>query len=281
MKSYPGRYRYPFTPYPKGWYRVERTSFVAPGESKRIQVFGESLGLSRDSGGNVALRNSDRTFPTAEVSGLIFCYYDPNAGMPFFNIPSVNEFKDPTWYPPFHLNWKCKVHIQEVAENALDLSHFCTVHTYKEIPYISKFETDHHQFNVIMHSRRRVLGVVVPTTMDIVYHGMGYVIANVNAAGGIQLKVLLNTTPIDFENVEIHMEVGIKKSRNPVKDVIVRSVFPKEIWNEFYRDIPVWEAKLYRSKPILCRDENNIIRIRNWAKQFYTESSSVPERVSG
>jgi len=278
MSKYPDTYRYPFTPFPTGWYRADNSSNVVVGQSKVLQLLGEKLILKRELDGQLILSNSVRTFPTAEVNGLIFFYFDKNGSEPFFDLPTVSQFQDESWYPPFHLSWNCRVHIQEVAENALDLSHFCKVHTYKKLPYLSKFETAAHQFNVTMHSKRNVLGFVANTTMDITYHGMGVVISNVTASRGIELTVLLNTTPIDIENVEINMEVAVKKTKNPIKDAIVRRIFPKEIWNEFYRDIPVWESKLYRSKPALCSGESDIIRIRNWAKQFYLDRSAIPQK---
>ena len=41
------------------------------------------------------------------------------------------------------------------------------------------------------------------------------------------------------------------------------------IHEEFARDFPVWENKVYRSAPAVCAPERDILRIRRWARQFY------------
>ncbi len=259
-------YRYPFTPYPKGWYRIDASA-------KNILAFGREFTLEMDEENKPTLRDTaipQRTMPVVRKNTAVFAWYDTEQQPPYYDVPEVAELSDKHWQKPFYLAWKnTRVHIQEVAENALDLSHFCTVHTYKDVPTLSRFDTFGHQFNVIMHSRRKVLGMVAKTTMDITYHGMGITVANVYSSSNVVLKVLLTTTPIDQEHVDINMAIALKKSRNPLKNILLRCLLPRDIKAEFTRDIPVWEAKIYRDKPMVCRAEANIIRIRKWARQFY------------
>lgn len=265
-------YRYPFTPFPTGWYRID----IGSGE---ILAFGHELKLETQHDGSMNLYDTShrfRSYPVLRKNGDIYAFYDEKEQAPYYEIPDVPELNHPHWQRPFHLSWKhTRVHIQEVAENALDLSHFRTVHTYKDIPTLSRFHTFGHQFNVVMHSRRKVLGMLTETTMDITYHGMGITVADVSATHGINLKVLLTTTPVDQEHVDINMSIAIKKSANPLKNLLLRCILPSDIKTEFGRDIPVWEAKIYRDKPLVCRAEANIIRIRKWARQFYTGYSAT------
>ena len=264
-------YRYPFTPFPKGWYRVGRSSGLKPGEMKVVRFFGLDLVLQRAVSGEVSLTHSTGHLAVVEKNELIFAFFDENGGEPFFEVPEVPQFRPESkdqWHAPFNLSWKVRVHVQEVAENALDLSHFCVVHTYQDIPTLSRFDIYDHQFRVTMHSRRNIFGFISKTSMDIIYFGMGIVVSDVRS-NQVNLTVLLTTTPIDIETVEINMEISINKTCNPIRDGFYKMLLPQEIAKEFYHDIPVWEAKVYRSKPLLCRNETNITRIRNWARQFY------------
>ena len=43
--------RYPFTPFPRGWFRVAYADEIAPGEVKRLQYFGRELVLFRTESG--------------------------------------------------------------------------------------------------------------------------------------------------------------------------------------------------------------------------------------
>ena len=58
----------------------------------------------------------------------------------------------------------------------------------------------------------------------------------------------------------------------------LRAILPSQIAEEFYRDIPVWEAKVYRQRPLLCHIEGDIVRIRNWAQQFYQAPAQADVR---
>lgn len=259
-------YRYPFTPFPKGWYRFDANT-------KRVLIFGREFKLEGNNPDNYILRevaNPDYHFSVLQKNGNWYVFYDEEQKKPYFEVPDVIEFNNKNWQKPFHLSWKgTRVHIQEVAENALDLSHFCTVHTYTDIPMLSRFHTFGHQFNVVMHSRRKVLGVLAETTMNITYYGMGITVAEVMASNDVTLKVLLTTTPIGVELVDIDMAIAIRKTRNPIKNLFLSCYLPFEIKAEFSRDIPVWETKVYRDKPVVCSADANIIRVRKWAKQFY------------
>lgn len=253
-------YRYPFTPFPRGWYRI-----VQDGDQP-IRAFGKRLIIEK-LGNELILKdiNSSNIFPMIKKNGYLFACYHAIDNL----IPNISEFQNEQWQKPFRLYWKTRVHVQEVVENALDMAHFCTVHTYKIIPTISNFNLYGTQFSVTMHSEKNVFGKIVDTNMEITYYGMGIVIANVTTNTGIILKVFLTTTPITEELVEIRMDVAIKKTSNPVKNFILKTFLPSHIKKEFTRDIPVWEAKIYRKQPILCQAERNIVRIRKWASQFY------------
>jgi hypothetical protein len=41
------------------------------------------------------------------------------------------------------------------------------------------------------------------------------------------------------------------------------------------QDIPIWENKIYRERPILTKSESGIVTHRNWCKQFYSEPNGV------
>ena len=254
-------YRYPFTPYPKGWYRIVHEV------TKPIEIFGRRVYIDNKNGNQLLLKEVDSTriYPVIERNGYFFVSYDAIND----DIPMIPELNHAAWQKPFQLYWKTRVHVQEVVENALDMAHFCTVHTYKTMPSISQFNLTGTRFSVTMHSQKKVFGNIVETNMEITYYGMGIVIANVTTNNGITLKVFLTTTPISEEFVEIRMDVAIKKTTNPFKNLILKTFLPSHIKKEFTRDIPVWEAKVYRNRPILCQVEGNIVRIRKWASQFY------------
>ena len=43
------------------------------------------------------------------------------------------------------------------------------------------------------------------------------------------------------------------------------------------QDIPIWENKVYRERPVLTRSERPIIDHRRWARQFYSDYDAADE----
>ena len=41
------------------------------------------------------------------------------------------------------------------------------------------------------------------------------------------------------------------------------------------QDVPIWESKRYRDKPMLCDNDGPIMRYRKWASQFYPPSDQI------
>lgn len=259
-------YRYPFTPFPKSWYRIETAK-------KRIFAFGKELKLESTHTGGLLLteiQNPKKNLPLVQKNGSLYAFYDKQGNDPYFDVPTVPEFYDASnWQRPFYLHWHARVHLQEIAENAVDLSHFCIVHTYQQLPVIHQLNISDYQFSVSMCSQRKFLGKSGNVTMNITYYGMGIVVADVYSFADVTLKVILTMTPTTEEWCDIYLGVAIKKTSNQLKNWFLSWLIAKDIKREFTRDIPVWTHKIYRSKPVLCVNEGNIIRIRKWAKQFY------------
>ena len=43
-----------------------------------------------------------------------------------------------------------------------------------------------------------------------------------------------------------------------------------EVSRQLEQDIPIWENKVYLSRPVLCDGDGPIGVFRRWAKQFYS-----------
>lgn len=319
--------RYPFTPYPNGWFRIALSEDVGPGDVLPLRYFGKDLVLFRGEdnkarvldahcphlgahmgyggqvkGNDIACPFHDWSFNgegdcveipycekipkkakikpwhVLEKNGLIFVHYHAEDKAPSFELPTVAEVDNPKWSRFVKLNWKIKVHIQEVAENALDLPHFEKVHAYQNIPSMSQFDIVDHTFKIGLRATRRVMGITGNSDMEITYHGLGVVHAKIKTMP-ISLRVILTTTPVDAEYVEVNMAIVFNKTWNPVRNFLVRRYLPVEIKKDFGHDIPLWENKLYFERPVLCKDDGPIMKIRRWAQQFYSaEQADTPTR---
>ena len=209
-----------------------------------------------------------KLWPTAERNGLVYAWHDADGGQPAFEVPLIPEFGDPAWTGYNKLHWVVRTHIQEVAENAVDLAHFAVLHEYHHVPVPNIVETTERQLIVDVTSRRKILGFTRDTDLHLEYTGMGCVIARV-ASPDVDLVAHLTPTPVDDEHININLSIMFKKTRNPFKDWAIRTFVFRDIKREFERDIMVWESKTFHNRPVLCVDDGPVGKVRTWARTFY------------
>lgn len=113
----------------------------------------------------------DEELPTQERNGIVFVYYDPEKKPPAFAVPEIPQFVSGQFSDYYRLSWKVRGHIEEIAENAVDYSHFVELHIYKEIPTVDAFEMDGHNFRIVLRSQRICVGGLMETHTDIKFHG--------------------------------------------------------------------------------------------------------------
>ncbi len=256
-------YRYPFTPYPNAWYFVAETHGMKPGDERNATICGTVIKFRMRRDGIVLLGTEMQCH---EDDGKLFVLWGKPQSTSI-ELPHISEFHDNAWMQPFHLVFRTRTHVQEVAENAIDLAHFSRVHDYLADPTLFDFHLDGPRFFVSMQAPRKLLGVTRHPIMDITYYGLGVVESTV-VTESVTVKVLLTSTPINEETLEIHQWIAIKR-QGPLRDMVYRFFLPHIIYREFSNDFPIWENKIYRHKAPLCTEEKNIATIRRWARQFY------------
>ena len=72
----------------------------------------------------------------------------------------------------------------------------------------------------------------------------------------------------DYKQVAfIHDEIQVIV-KNGIEDEVGKAIIDG-IANGLYDDIPIWENKTYREKPVLCDGDGPINKFRIWVSQFY------------
>jgi hypothetical protein len=83
-------------------------------------------------------------------------------------------------------------------------------------------------------------------------------------------------TPVDEENV--HLRWSFTVTRNLASSV--GSDFIDGLIAAVQPDIPIWEHKLYRPRPLLCDGDGPIAEFRSWARHFYSGGEDAPDGPS-
>ncbi len=298
--------RFPF-PIPNGWFIVARSDELEAGEVMPLFYFGRDLVLYRTAGGeprlldahcphlgaNLAVggrvegevircpfhgwcldgetgacaeipysesehlpsRATTRTYPTMERNHMIWAWHHREEKPPFYDVPVVAEFDDPAWAPIICREYQVASCCQEMAENNVDYAHFKYVHGTDAIP--------EDEF-VVDGTYKRSVGM----DGNFVREGFGLGLGVLRVSGFCTF--LSSTTPIDEENLLVRWIFTAPKSAGEQ----VSQKAAESFCTAVSQDIPIWENKIYRERPVLTKSERPILEHRKWCTQFY---SYLPE----
>jgi nitrite reductase/ring-hydroxylating ferredoxin subunit len=195
-----------------------------------------------------------RAYPTIERAGAIWAWHHLDEGKPFYELPLVPELTDPGWMPPHLREFTIATSCQEMAENNHDLAHFLYVHGTESIP----------------EAEERIEGPyksVKSPGLERETFGLGLGVVRVPDA----LTFVSSVTPIDNDSVHVRwfFTVPVDSGEKSLQ------FFADQFTAGVTQDIPIWENKIYRERPILTKSESGIVTHRNWCKQFYSEPNGV------
>ncbi|HEX6421239.1 MAG TPA: Rieske 2Fe-2S domain-containing protein [Acidimicrobiales bacterium] len=210
----------------------------------------------------IPARAAVRTYPVVELNGLVFAWHHATGGDPFYEVPEVPELSDPGWLEPHLIEFRIATSCQEMAENNHDHAHFKYVHGTDAIPTATE---------VIEGTYKRVEGGgLVRETF-----GLGLGVLRMPDA----MTFLSSVTPIDEDDVHVRWvftapagdggEVEVVDGRRVDTGPNAAEAFAKAFAEGVSQDIPIWENKVYRERPVLTKGESGIVAHRKWAAQFY------------
>jgi nitrite reductase/ring-hydroxylating ferredoxin subunit len=197
----------------------------------------------------IPARAQARTYPTVERNGMIWAWHHTEEGEPFFDVPVVAEFGDPDWLEPTTIDFHISTSCQEMAENNHDFAHFKYVHGYEFIP-------DGEEFIEGTYKRVEGAGLIRET------FGLGLGVLHIPGA----MAFLSSVTPVDTDNVHVRWTFCAPKSAGAEGSKALAEGFSSGV----SQDIPIWENKIYRDRPVLTKGEAGIAMHRKWSEQFYS-----------
>ncbi len=309
-------YRYPFAPYPTGWYLVATSSEVAVGSVTPLRLFGRDLVVFRTASGQAVVTDAHcphmgahlgyggqvhgetircpfhhwsfgvdgacvevpyapvgaapptvglSCWPVHETSGLVLVHHSEHGRAPSWTMPARPEWGAPGWVGYESVSWRIRMHVQEVAENVPDTSHFLAVHGVDPMP-TSEVETDGPVFRQQMRFPDGT-----PVVEQEVF-GLGLIWLRSGAPGGppgLRTSFLTATTPIDDQHVDLRLLYLVYEGEGATEISPTGRAMIASISDNTARDVPIWEHKVYRERPALVATDGPIGVLRKWARQFY------------
>jgi hypothetical protein len=182
---------------------------------------------------------------------MIWAWHHREEKPPFYDVPVVAEFHDAEWAPIISREYQVASCCQEMAENNVDYAHFKYVHGTDAIP--------EEEF-VVDGTYKRSVGM----NGNFVREGFGLGLGVLRVSG--YCTFLSSTTPIDQENLHVRWIFTAPKSAGGQ----VSQQAAESFCTGVSQDIPIWENKVYRERPVLTKSERSILEHRKWSEQFYS-----------
>ena len=185
-------------------------------------------------------------------------------------LPKVAEASSPNWSTHQRYDWTIKAHGQELGENGVDPAHFRFVHGTLNVPDMAAKEDGPrriaHQPVEMRTPRGDVKGAIEAHS-----YGMGF--STTRFTGICETLELATMTPIDATTSHVRYAFTQPRVNGQDPKGGVAAAIIRDIVKQTNEDVPIWENKVYRPRPILCDGDGPIAQYRRWCQQFYPKAS--------
>ena len=226
-------------------------------------------------------------YDTRVIQGLIFGWWSDTGRPPQWDLPDAPPAED-DWCDLEIRTVRFPGHVQEIAENSVDLAHLRYVHGYSNVQPVgtTTVEGSYLLARFDFTRRRPIAGFI-----DSVYrisaaahvYGLGYSFVDVQEHSiGMDLRLWVLATPVDGTLVDLSLASQIREIRRP-KRLIVGLGFLPQRWRtrimnrlvvsgqmqDVQQDVVIWQRRQHRPNPRLSRADGDIGRYRRYCRQFY------------
>lgn len=205
------------------------------------------------------------TWPVHELDGLIFVHHARDGASPTWQLPALPEATTEGWQLARKTHRRIRTHVQELGENLADPTHFRYVHDMLSIPE-TESASDGHVFRVTSKVRQPTPRGPVEGLIRSEGHGLGYWL--IRFTGITDVTFISAATPVGPEHLVLRNTFFFRSPSPAGTSNNVGTALVAEICQQVEEDIPIWENKLYRTRPLFSAGDRSIPAFRHWSRQF-------------
>jgi len=254
-----------------GYGKVEDNAVVCPFHAWKFDgATGRCVGIPYAT--KIPTRAEVHAWPVLERNGYVAVWHHTAGEAPTFDIPEVPETSDPAFYKYRRVRWEVSTHLQEIYENAVDVTHFTHVHGMD----VQKVHWTPDGAHVALHlDLKRDADVQTNTEGETKFRsymwGPGLSLTRVTGKiSGVSVQTL---TPLDEERIEIvHTYYAAHEQQISAAELDGFFAFYASDWE---LDFNLWNHKIFRPRPLLAEGDGDVGRYRRWYRQFYSDPVAV------
>jgi nitrite reductase/ring-hydroxylating ferredoxin subunit len=208
-----------------------------------------------------------KSWELVEKNEMIFAWHHAEEKPPDWEIPTIGVIGHPDWTPSRRVDIDVAVHMQELAENNFDPVHFEYVHG-MAAPPPSEYEfAENGRFvRAVSKTIRETPMGTFDTRLVRETFGLGLSTVVSDGIPGVGTMLFVSVTPIDASHSKMRWLLTVTKN---VADQLGEE-FMSGIVKGVMDDVPIWENKIHRERPVMSELDKEIADFRRWTRQFYT-----------
>ena len=231
-----------------------------------------------------------KVFETQEIQGLVFAWRGAGGRPPQWHVPAPPR-DEANWSGMEFRTIRFSGHPQETTENSVDLGHLRYVHGYGNVDRTAPLSIDGASLKSCFNFKRtRTIAGITFFRYDVSavanVHGLGYSFVEVREHSIDMLtRLWVLATPVDGEIVEMTLVSQVRELDRPKRPIAGMRFLPVRLrtrimnriiivsqMRDVMQDVVIWSRKRYRSRPLLCSSDGEIIKFRRYCEQFYPDA---------
>ncbi len=209
-----------------------------------------------------------KSWEVLERNAMIYAWRHAEDKPPAWEVPTIDVSGQPDWTPPRLVDIDVAVPMQELAENNFDPVHFEFVHgTPAPPPSDYEYAGNGRFVRAVSNMTRETPIGTFDTRLIRETFGLGLSTVVSEGIPGVGTMLFVSVTPIDATHSKMRWLLTVTKN---IADDFGEE-FMTGIVNGVMMDVPIWENKIHRDKPVLCETDKDIGEFRRWTRQFYSE----------
>ena len=237
-----------------------------------------------------------RVFETQEVAGLIFAWWGIGGRAPQWSLP--DDVLDQAGWTGLKINTlRFPGHPQETTENSVDMGHLRYVHGYDSVDRVGRVSVDGPRLESDFDFRRtRKIAGILTSAFEVSARtrifGLGYSFVEIRERSiGMDMRLWVLATPVDGSLIDLSLVSQVREIRKPgrwiaglgflpvkLRAPIMNRIISSQQYRDVQQDVVIWSRKQFRSRPLLCRSDGEIMPFRRYCAQFYPDRGDPETR---
>lgn len=205
-----------------------------------------------------------KAWPLLERNGVLMAFHHRDDAPAPREVPIIPEFASSEWTAPIAHQYRMRTHVQEIAENVIDLAHTRFLHGMEEELTVKHLEPEQDILRFQIEGRS--------TRMDAELHGLGFQVYRFQTNlgdGTVEFVHLIMPTAVDEEHIEWRLLHSVKRVPDEGQTRRIEEMVGSYVDSGAQADLAIFQHKSYVSAPMLSDADGPIIPLRRWAQQFY------------